>query len=175
MKRAQGQRVFDLFDLTEEEEVSEQSRVPSAPLVVVMFSYNPRTVATPARNGKPKRTHRSILNRLLPWMEKTCGSEVACRQFSGRTDADLTLGRLILVVDFDPSYFEVGGQAEIGALLRRGAKLIGISGTQRGDSAYASFKRGIRGEGFMELADKRIGFVALAELLRRHVRDSIAT
>lgn len=173
MKRASGQRVFDLFDLAEEEKVVEEEvPVARAPLVVVMFCYNGRTVATPARNGRPKRTHRSILNRLLPWMEKTCGSDVTCRRFVSRTSTDLT--RLILIVDFDPSYYEAGWQAEIGAMVRSGARLVGVSGTQRGDSAYASFKRSVRGEGFMELADKRIGFIGLAELIRRHIRDFLA-
>lgn len=171
MGRADRQRVFDLFDLVEGELCETVEPVAVPPRVVLMFCYNNRTVATPARKGKPKRTHSSILNRLLQWMEKTGDAGVLCKPFAARTSADLACARLIIVYDFDPCYFESGCQGAIGALLRSGARLIGVSGTQRGDSAFASFKHSVRGEGFMELVDKRIGFVPIADLLRRHIRE----
>lgn len=172
MRRAGPQRVeVGLFDNLEDGQPKQDEPV-SPRKVTLLFSYSNRTVATPARNGRPKRTHRSILSRILPWMVKTNSGESRIEHLSACTEQDLKSERLIIVHDFDPCYYQSGDHAVIAGLVRAGAKLIGVSGTGRGDDAFATFKRNIRGEGHMELLDKRIGFVAITDFVRRRVREA---
>ena len=172
MNGAETQRT--LFDL-DDEGVPEVAPVPVPARVTVLVSVRMPVANAVGRvsTGRPgqKKPRASILVGVQRWLSTRVDGGITIKPFKERTAIDLAEQRIIVVADFDQSHCDSSDLLPITALLQRGARLIGISGSGDGDVGYLSFKQRIRGEGHTELLDKRRGFALICDLLRRRILE----